>query len=427
MKTRTIKRTRQVPHTIGGVTRMVDEEYEVQAPAPPRDWDHIVLTAVTVLAGALVLVTVVWSTANIGDLLARVTIAPAAYAAAVAFDLAWIMCMAVEWLARYDRRRARLPRRAGHLALAIAMAAVAAHGWLDGEHAIGLIGAAVSGLVKSLWTVVLGFYAAPLDPRTQAWVEQQLAEAGAQQALIPVQRQLLRSEGAVAAERLSLAAAPGDTTGTAGEEVIRPSRPSTELRGQAGTPVEDLTTLRGMHGPIVYFLGNGSRVKIGTSRNLMGRIGALSLRPENLLCAFHGGHDIESRFHKLFAAHRVGDSEWFEIDGQLAEFIAQHADDAHGDAALASGDAQDDASDAEPDAPEIEDVPPPPSPFPAGGSKSSLILAASSMLPRDAAAAEIAHLLAQHGHAVDTAYIRTVLSRKKQEDDTVGKGGGGYA
>ena len=49
------------------------------------------------------------------------------------------------------------------------------------------------------------------------------------------------------------------------------------------------------------------------------------------------------------------------------------------------------------------------------------------MLRRDAPAAEIAHLLAQHGHAVDTAYIRTVLSRRKQEDDGVGKGGGGYA
>jgi len=127
------------------------------------------------------------------------------------------------------------------------------------------------------------------------------------------------------------------------------------------------------------------------------------------------------------AAHRIGDSEWFEIDGQLAEFLAQHTDDAPGDAALASGDAQDDAGDAEPDAPKVEEVPQPLPPFPVGGSKSSLILAASSMLPRDAAAAEIAHLLAQHGHAVDTAYIRTVLSRKKQEDDTVGKGGGGYA
>jgi hypothetical protein len=424
VKTRTVRRTRTVPHTIDGITHMVNEEYEVQVPVPPRDWDHIVLTAVTAIAGLLVLVAVVWSTANIGDLLARVTIVAAAYAGAVAFDLAWIMCMAVEWLARYDRRRARMPRIAGHIALAVAMAAVAAHGWLEGHHAIGVIGAAVSGLVKGLWTVVLGYYAAPLDPRTQAWVEQQLAEAGAQQALIPVQRQLLRSRGAVQAERLSLGAGTTDAQDAAvDEELPKAPRPSTELRGPAGTPVEDLSSLRGMHGPIVYFLGNGNRVKIGTTRDLMSRIGKLCLRFDNLLCAFHGGHDIERRFHSLFAAYRVGTSEWFEIRGELADFIAEHT----ADASTASGDAPGDADDADDDAAEVSAPKPAPSPLPAGASKSALILAASSTLQPGASAADIAHLLAQHGHAVDTAYIRTVLSRNAlKPDDGVGKGGGGY-
>lgn len=75
------------------------------------------------------------------------------------------------------------------------------------------------------------------------------------------------------------------------------------------------------------------------------------------------------------------------------------------------------------------DAPPPLPPLPAGGSKTALILAASSMLHPGASAADIAHHLAQHGHAVDTAYVRTVLSRSKKPgpDDGVGKGGGGYA
>ncbi|MGH3585859.1 MAG: hypothetical protein ACRDQ0_06010, partial [Pseudonocardia sp.] len=93
MKTRTENRTRDVPHTIDGVTHYVTETYSVQVPVPPRDWDRDVLTAVTAGAALAVTVSVVWSTAAIGDLLARTVPAGPAYAAAVAFDAAWILCM----------------------------------------------------------------------------------------------------------------------------------------------------------------------------------------------------------------------------------------------------------------------------------------------------------------------------------------------
>jgi len=204
VKTRTVQRTRLVPHTINGKTEMVLERYTVDLPVPPRDWDRTVLNAVTATAGLLVAVTVVWSTASIGDLLARATIAPAAYAAAVAFDLAWIMCMAVEWLARYDPARADLPRNIGHGALVIAMAAVGAHGWLAGQATIGIIGAAVSGIVKTLWTVVLRHHAKPLDDLTQQWVDKQRAEAGGELAMVAINRELTRARGQVEAERRAL-------------------------------------------------------------------------------------------------------------------------------------------------------------------------------------------------------------------------------
>ena len=204
MKTRKIERTRLVPHTINGKTEMVLERYNVDLPVPPRDWDRTVLNAVTATAGLLVAVTVVWSTASIGDLLARVTIAPAAYAAAIAFDLAWILCMAVEWLSRYDPPRAQLPRRMGHGALVIAMGAVGAHGWLAAQIAIGIIGAAVSGIVKTLWTVVLRHHAKPLDDKTQQWVDKQRAEAGGELAMVAINRELQRARGLVAAEALAL-------------------------------------------------------------------------------------------------------------------------------------------------------------------------------------------------------------------------------
>ncbi|MEV2249386.1 protein transporter Sec31 [Streptomyces sp. NPDC050147] len=210
MKTRPIQRTRLVPHTVNGKTEMVLDRYEVEVPVPPRDWDRLILNAVTAAAGLLVAVAVVWSTASIGDLLARVTIAPAAYAAAVAFDLAWILCMAVEWLARYDPKRAKLPRNMGHGALAVAMIAVGAHGWLAGQEAIGIIGAVVSGIVKALWTIVLRHHAKPLDDKTQQWVDKQRAEAGGELAMVAINRELTRARGLVDAEENALRMFPDE-------------------------------------------------------------------------------------------------------------------------------------------------------------------------------------------------------------------------
>ncbi|MBZ6085902.1 protein transporter Sec31 [Streptomyces olivaceus] len=201
MKTRPT--TQLVPHTIDGKTRMVP--VQVDAPAPPRDWDHLILNAVTAIAALVLTASVVWSTASIGDLLAHAVIEPAAYGAAIVFDLAWIACMAVEWLARYDEDRARLPRRAGHVMLVLAMLAVGAHGKVAGYWEIGLIGAAVSALAKGLWTVVLRHQTPPLDARTRAWIQGELADAGASLALIPVRRQLQRAESQVAAERAAIA------------------------------------------------------------------------------------------------------------------------------------------------------------------------------------------------------------------------------
>lgn len=436
MKTKTVKRSRLVPHTVDGHTEMVHDRYEVELPTPPRDWDHIVLTAATAGAGLLLIVCIVWTTASVGDLLARVVHPAAAYGAALAFDLAWIICLALEWLARYDSRRAALPRTAGYVALAVAMAAVAAHGILaggTGAIVIGLVGAAVSGIVKGVWTVVLGHHAKPLDDKTQQWVDKQRAAAGGELAMIPVRRQLTRARGQVEAERIAIGAEepPAIEADEEADEFEDPAAlpPSTELRGPAGTPVKDLSTLRHLHGPIVYFLGNGGRVKIGTSQNVASRISTLCLRFEDLLCAFHGAHDIERRFHSLFAPYRVGSSEWFEIKGELAAFIALHSSGASLDAAPASPDADGDADDAALDAGQDDEPQQPVWALPPGGNKTQLILSASAQLAPGASASEIAHFLARHGHAVDTAYIRTILSRNKPKptDGQVGKGGGGYA
>ncbi|MGW1182981.1 protein transporter Sec31 [Streptomyces drozdowiczii] len=217
MKTRTMTRKRLVPHTVDGTTNLVLEEYEVDVPMPPRDWDRTVLNAVTAAAALIGVACIVWSTASIGDLLAQATVAPAAYAAAAVFDLVWLGCMALEWLARYDQARAAFPRRAGYVALAVAMAAIAAHGWIADQLAIGLVGAAVSALAKTMWTAVLRHHAKPLDSRTQQWVDAERAKAGGSLAMVAVRRELTRAEALVAAERTALSGHSGDVPDTAPE------------------------------------------------------------------------------------------------------------------------------------------------------------------------------------------------------------------
>jgi len=203
-RTHTVERTRLVPHTVDGETELVLDRETIEVPAPPRDWDQLVRTAVT--AGAIVLVTasLAWTTASIGDLLAAVTISVVAYAAAVAFDASWILCMAVEWLLRYDPQRANSARRAGRWALAVSMGAVFAHGYLFGEWVVGAVGAVVSGLAKGGWTMAMRVHARPLDPRTQQWVAKRRAAVDGQLAMIPIRRELQRGQATVEAERRAL-------------------------------------------------------------------------------------------------------------------------------------------------------------------------------------------------------------------------------
>lgn len=222
MKTRTITQARLVPHVVDGKSEMVLQRTEVDVPVPPVDWDRRILTAVTGIAALIGSACVIWSTASIGDLLAHIVVTPAAYAAATVFDLVWIACMALEWLARYDQQRAALPRRAGYVALAIAMAAVGTHGYVNGYLSIGIVGAAVSGLAKGLWSIVLAHHSKPLDDLTQQWVDKQRAKAGGELAMVAVRRELARARSAVAAEEESLRTSPDASPETPEDQAETP-------------------------------------------------------------------------------------------------------------------------------------------------------------------------------------------------------------
>jgi hypothetical protein len=201
---------RYMPVTRNGRTHHIP----TPGPTPPRDWDHIVLTAVTAATAILVTVSVAWSTASIGDLLQCATAPTLAYGAAAAFDLTWIIAMAVEWLARYDTDRARLPRRAGHVALLAAVAAVGVHGWLAGDWSTAVVGGAISALAKGGWTLVMHHQAVTLDQDTAAWLHAERAARGAARALAAGERTDARAAGQLAAIRDSLAPSGPDMSGT---------------------------------------------------------------------------------------------------------------------------------------------------------------------------------------------------------------------
>ncbi|MEU6756956.1 protein transporter Sec31 [Streptomyces sp. NPDC046685] len=233
MRTRTETRTRQIAHTVDGETELIDEPYTVAVPLPPRDWDHIALTAVTASTAALVLASVVWSTASAGDLLARAAPVGVAYSAAIAFDLVWINCMILEWLARYDPARATLPRRAGHAALGIAMLAVGAHGRLEDSLTVGIAAAAISALAKAAWTLVLRAHSRPLDARTQAWLIQRQSRAGARLALQGQLRHLARIEA-----RTPIRISPDESEGSPDEEPASPLTAPMTIKDAVRTAVD---------------------------------------------------------------------------------------------------------------------------------------------------------------------------------------------
>jgi hypothetical protein len=215
MRYRTRTLTQDVPHTVNGITRMVPTRTQVQVPVKPLDWDRLVLLGVSTVAVVVILASIIWSTASVGALLAIAVPAPIAYTAAVVFDATWIVALAVEWLSRYNTAKAKLPRRVGYGSLLIAMAAVAVHGALTGSLAAGLIGGVISGLAKVVWTLVLHHNSKPLDERTQMWVNQYSAEAGAELALVTVNKQLARARESIAGQPVPVITTAEDSAGQA--------------------------------------------------------------------------------------------------------------------------------------------------------------------------------------------------------------------
>lgn len=122
--------------------------------------------------------------------------------------------------------------------------------------------------------------------------------------------------------------APAETPtlpfGTPRDTPARPRKqpPPSSPAGPIGEPVDDVEALFAhAHAPVVYYLRNGDRVKIGVSQNIKRRVATLSLRPSDVVRVEHGHQEHERAQHVRFADLRASNTEWFELRGPLAEYL----------------------------------------------------------------------------------------------------------
>ncbi|MFF7459621.1 hypothetical protein [Kitasatospora sp. NPDC008115] len=199
MKFRTELRKVAGVHPVTGTP--ITRTEEVRTPVLPRDWDRTALRVAVGLVLALTLVSVVWSTVSIGALLKG----GVGYAAASIFDVAWAVCLILEWMARYEPQKRSFPRGLGWGLLVCTMAAIGAHGVLM-THSIAaaVVGAGVSLFAKVLWLGVLQHIDRDLDADDQALVEAQKSRAYTTLALSSTRRQVARVEQYAALELLAM-------------------------------------------------------------------------------------------------------------------------------------------------------------------------------------------------------------------------------
>lgn len=75
------------------------------------------------------------------------------------------------------------------------------------------------------------------------------------------------------------------------------------------------------HASVVYFVENGTRVKIGTTTRLAQRLGSLTLRADSIRLLLSGGANLENALHRHFEACRIAKTEWFAASEELITFL----------------------------------------------------------------------------------------------------------
>ncbi|MFD5788625.1 hypothetical protein ACFWH1_18630 [Streptomyces sp. NPDC127037] len=171
VKYRKVPRYRHETTVIDGVPSVRRVRYDGWEPVPPREWDELVLKSVTGAAFAFTATAVVGSTASLGGLFDALVPAVLAYGMGAVYAIAWLYCLAIEWLNRTAPDRARPVKIAGWGFLMFSMAAVATYGHTLGQEWAGGFGACVDLIAKGAWWLLLREYAVPLDAGVAHWVQ----------------------------------------------------------------------------------------------------------------------------------------------------------------------------------------------------------------------------------------------------------------
>jgi hypothetical protein len=96
--------------------------------------------------------------------------------------------------------------------------------------------------------------------------------------------------------------------------------PTTDPGSVLASRVAVLTARAAKGTPLVYFIRLGPYVKVGTSVDVLARIGALSLAPGNLLAVIPGSYDVERVTHHTYARLRAF-REWFYFQDELKAHV----------------------------------------------------------------------------------------------------------
>lgn len=121
----------------------------------------------------------------------------------------------------------------------------------------------------------------------------------------------------------------GMLAGTPDRSHAAPARPWDREATRLALPVALPVELPRSHAPVVYFVQNGSLVKIGWSTNLRARLSALCLRRMAVLLAVAGDNALEAALHRTFWGLRQEGTEWFRYEQPLSDYIQELRNHAH--------------------------------------------------------------------------------------------------
>lgn len=225
------------------------------------------------------------------------------------------VCMAALWAVSlreeqknfYDRRAQRLHRKMvtlGHISVLL----------------IATLAASADQNRLGLW-VILALFALYANVTWAAWMRSRFLPAEDQAVIDAIQdRQAQQAAAAYdASEKEQRRQRLSAIVSGLGYQITDAETPTAE---PANTNHVCWAVPSGKHAPLVYFIRNGNRIKIGTSTELKRRIRTLALRAENVALLLDGDRRIERQLHNQFADLRIGDTEWFAYEAPLTDYIA---------------------------------------------------------------------------------------------------------